>query len=283
MKFELLDSLSLPSDPAKVNDDAFAHEGASAVVTDGATSLGEPLLPGKSDAAWVAHFGCERLMAHVREGQAPEDALGKTLRDTEAEFAKLRRRAPNETYEIPCASMMFVSLAGSALRALWFGDCAGLVRNPGEQAEVLGEAIAKRAKEREHVTRLAASLGVDAAGTGVRETFLPALKRARNHMNSHPGSWLFSPDARAADHASSTSVAAPEGTIVLLATDGFLALACDYERYTPDSLLDAALARGLEPLGAELRVIEESDPAGKRFPRFKKSDDATAVLLRVAE
>jgi hypothetical protein len=66
---------------------------------------------------------------------------------------------------------------------------------------------------------------------------------------------------------------------VLLASDGFLALASDYARYTPETLLAAAAARGLGTLGEELRAVEASDPEGLRFPRFKRSDDATALLL----
>jgi hypothetical protein len=67
-----------------------------------------------------------------------------------------------------------------------------------------------------------------------------------------------------------------------LASDGFLALASDYARYTPEGLFDAALARGLTPLGEELRATEASDPDGIAYPRFKRSDDATALLLRVS-
>jgi len=31
----------------------------------------------------------------------------------------------------------------------------------------------------------------------------------------------------------------------------------------------------------ELRAVEREDPEGVRYPRFKTSDDATAVILRV--
>ena len=37
MRFELLNSLSLPADPAKANEDAFAAEENAAAVFDGAT------------------------------------------------------------------------------------------------------------------------------------------------------------------------------------------------------------------------------------------------------
>jgi hypothetical protein len=248
---------------------------------DGATGLGAPLLEGPSDAAWVAHFGAGRLMAHMRAQQTCEEALPAALRETEAEFAKLRRRDPKETYEIPFASMMFVALEGGSMNAMWFGDCAALVRRPGEHVEVLGDALAKRARERDRVALLAASMGAPSAQQGVRDIFLPALRRARNFVNTEAGGWLFGPDASAFGHVARANVAAPGGTVVLLVTDGFLALASDYDRYGLDALLDAAQSRGLDALGAELRAIEDSDPDGKRFPRFKKSDDATAMLLRV--
>jgi hypothetical protein len=106
------------------------------------------------------------------------------------------------------------------------------------------------------------------------------LRAARNRVNT-ADEWLFAPDRACADHAKQGRANVAPGTIVLLASDGFLALASDYERYTPDTLLAAAEARGLAELGAELRAIESGDPEGLRFPRFKRSDDATALLLVV--
>lgn len=281
--FRHLDSLTLPGDHTKPNDDAFAHRSTAAVVMDGATGLGEPLLHRESDAAWVAHFGCERLVSRMATAEDAQDALRAALADTEAEFARLRRRAPKEKYEIPCASMMFVTLSREKMRALWFGDCVALVRRADEQVEIVGDALVKRAKERQRVAWLAASFGASAADASVRDIFLPALRRARNHVNTDAGGWLFGPDVRAAGHAAHAEVDVREGTVVLLASDGFLALASDYECYTMNSLLDAAQARGLAELGRELRAVEEADPQGKRFPRFKKSDDATALLLRIDE
>ena len=45
--------------------------------------------------------------------------------------------------------------------------------------------------------------------------------------------------------------------------------------------MEAALASGLEPLANLAREIEtRADPDGKLYPRFKQSDDTTAILLR---
>lgn len=281
MTFELLDSLSLPADPARANEDAFAAEKNDAVVLDGATGLGEMLLPGPSDAAWIAHFGARRLMAHQRDGDSPINALRHALADAEKSFIGLRRRPPKEKYEIPVASMMFLSTEEDGLEALWFGDCAALVLRPGEVVEIVGEAFDKRAAEARHIKLLAEAKGLAPAAGLSRAEYLPHLRASRNKMNTRQGGWLFSPDPRAAGHVGSRRVAAPAGTLVLLATDGFLALASDYGATDAQGLVEAAHERGLKSLGEELRAFEDADAEGRRFPRLKKSDDATAVLLRV--
>ena len=93
--------------------------------------------------------------------------------------------------------------------------------------------------------------------------------------------WLFTPDKRAAAHAKRKLVTAAPGAHLLLASDGFLALVSDYRAYDAAGLLGAAETNGLAILGAELRAIEDADPMGDKFARFKKSDDATAILIEI--
>src|ERR1700744_2868284 len=112
MTFTVLDSLSLPGDPAKPNEDAFAQYEHAALVMDGATPLGDPLMPGSSDAAWIAQFGARRLIAHLKDGDAPDDALVHALADADKSFTALRRHPIQEKWQTPCASMMLVADAG---------------------------------------------------------------------------------------------------------------------------------------------------------------------------
>ena len=281
MEFTFIDALSLPGDPAKSNDDAWGQTGTAAVVLDGATNLGEPLLPGDSDAAWLSRFGARRLMAHVQEGAAARDALKIALSDAQRSFAGLRRRAPRHNHENPYASMMFVCAGDGGFEALWFGDCAALVKSPEGTTQIVGDAFDKRAAEARRVRMLAQAKGLAPAARASRPEFLSALRAARDTVNTEKGGWLFGPDPKAADHVRSVHVAAAAGAVVLLASDGFLALACDYGAYDAGALIDAACSRGLEALGIELRNIEREDRDGLKFPRFKTSDDATAVLLRL--
>jgi len=280
MPFEILDTLSLPGDPLKPNDDAFAHLDNAAVVLDGATSLGDPLMPGESDAAWLAHFGARRLMAHIRDGEAPVDALRYALADAKKSFEALRRREPEEVWELPLASMALALEAENGFDFLWFGDCAGLLRHGDSKLDVLGHSFASKAREAKGAATAASELKRAPVAEGSLSPYLPLLRRERNRMNSGKR-WAFSHDPKAAEHVLKAPVRAKKGAHLVLASDGFLALVSDYGAYTAESLFAAVLKKGLGPLGEELRAIEDKDPEGRKFPRFKKSDDATAVLLKL--
>jgi hypothetical protein len=221
-------------------------------------------------------------MAHVQDDAESEVALRATLEDAEKSFAGLRRRAPKENWENPYASMMFVVAHAKGMNALWFGDCGALVKQPDSDVVIVGEAFAKRAAEARRVKMLAEAKGLAPASGANRPEFLSALRAARNTVNTEKGGWLFGPDSTAAGNARSAKVAVSSGTVILLASDGFLALVGDYERYVAKGLIAAAETKGLATLGEELRAIEEGDPEGRRYPRFKKSDDATALLLKLA-
>jgi hypothetical protein len=281
MPFEILDMISLPGDPLKPNDDAFAHSDNAAVVLDGATSLGEPLMPGDSDAAWIAHFGARRLMAHVRDGEAPKDALRYALADAKKSYEALRRREPEAQWELPFASMAFAVERETGFAFLWFGDCAGLLLRDGKkEVEVLGDSFASKKLEAKRAAKAAKALNIAPVMDGERSPFLPELRKSRNRVNSGTN-WAFGPDPRAVDHVAMKHVSTAKDAMLLLATDGFLALTTDYGRYSAEGLMAKAAAKGLAVLGAELRAIEDADPDGHKYPRFKKCDDATALLLKL--
>jgi serine/threonine protein phosphatase PrpC len=281
LHFELLESLSLTGNPAKPNEDSFAVGLHAAAVFDGATGLGERLMPGPSDAQWLAQFAARRFAAYAEGGQGNvRDWLRAAARDAEKSFHALRKRPPSQNYEIPYASAAMVALEDGNLRVLWFGDCAVLLRSNAGKFNLLGDAMEKRESERARVQRLWKAQTGGPAAAGVREEFLPALRAARNTMNDAKD-WAFAPDPACADHAKEARVKIAPDSLVLLASDGFLALASDYGRYTPEELLASAAQHGLASLGRELRAVEASDPDGLRYPRFKRSDDATALLLLV--
>jgi hypothetical protein len=92
---------------------------------------------------------------------------------------------------------------------------------------------------------------------------------------------LLGLDPTAAARLRHESVPCSDGTVVLLASDGFAALVDLYQAMDATALVEAALRGGLEPLARRAREIEtRADPDGRLYPRFKESDDATALLVR---
>lgn len=282
MPFEIVESLSLPGDPKKPNDDAFAAEPFAAVVLDGATMVSENLMPGRSDAAWIASFGARRLISHLKEGDSSRAALRHALADAERSFAGLRRRAPKEPWETPLASMVLTVPADDGFELLWYGDCAALMLLPDGSTSVVGPALERKAGETSAAQRFLDETGLAPVEALKSDKYLPLFRAGREKVNSPAGEWLFSPVAAASEHVSRARYRAPVGTLVLLCSDGFLALASAYEAMAASDLVAAARDSGLKALGETLRGIEDGDPEGRRYPRFKKSDDATAVLLRLA-
>lgn len=281
MSLTLLEQLSLPGDPAKPNEDSFAFLDHAALVLDGATPLGPPLLPGSSDAVWIAQFGARRLAAHLKDGDTPDQALKHALQDAEKSFEGLRRAPMREKWQTPCASLMLVVEPGreGEIEFLWFGDCAALIEQD-RGIEIVGDTIKKRGEEAARARKVAQGANLSSITDVNRPEIVPLLRAARNRINSG-GNWLFSPDVRAAAHVAKKTVAVNPGARLLLASDGFLALVSDYRAYDARGLMDAAVSKGLAALGEELRALEKSDQAGERFPRFKTSDDATALLLQL--
>ena len=276
-----IDRISAPGKALRPNEDALGFETGLAIVLDGATGLGSKLLDAPSDAAWLAQQGAERFVRHAGSLHGPA-LITQVAEEVEAEFIRLRHRAPQETYELPMASLILVEPdEADRLRVQGFGDCGLIICRPDGSVEVFGKGFDLKDEEAKSAATLAAQQSVRATDNLTEPTFQAALRASRNRYNGGGGGWVFAPQAACAAHATTHTLHAPRGSRLLLATDGFLVLVTDYERYDARGLIAAVADRGLSALMDELRAIEAEDPDGVRYPRFKKSDDATALFVEV--
>jgi serine/threonine protein phosphatase PrpC len=279
---QVLEGLSLPGSPARENDDAMGATSTIAFVLDGVTSLVDPpLMPGRSDAAWVAHAARELLLKHGpgAAGDLP-GLLGEVAGALTRQFEALRSRAPAARWELPWTTVSIIGVEAGKIHVAYLGDSRVLVETADDQVHNYGISPSRGAME----TKLAAKMIAAKKGIGVeaqRGTIQDELRQSREKVNTGEGSWLLGADSSVASHVRVTTLALSGPATVLLATDGFHALSEDYKRYGDRELIATAQVVGLKMLARELRHIEEEDPEGARYPRMKKSDDATALLLRV--
>lgn len=106
------------------------------------------------------------------------------------------------------------------------------------------------------------------------------MKRVELASRNVPGGyWAASNDPVVADHAVTGAVALADLRRAAVLTDGAVRLVEPFGMLNWAALLDRLGTAGPEELLRRTRVAEDRDLAGIRWPRNKKSDDATAVYL----
>lgn len=282
-RIQVIEGLSLPGSPERVNEDALGAGKSIAFVLDGVTALADtPVMPGKSDAAWASHVARDLLVAHEATSDL-RTLVGDVARDIAARFEAERLRPPAARYEIPWTTLSMIRVADGRLDVAFVGDSRVLVETAtDDEVHNFGinpsrSAFETRLAEKMLAARKGQTLGVES----IRAIVLPDLRRSRDTVNTPQGFWLLGPDAAVGQHISVASLELKGPATVLLATDGFYALVEDYKRYGDRELIATAQTLGLSILARELRHIEDDDPEGVKYPRMKKSDDATALLVRV--
>jgi hypothetical protein len=277
MNPEIIDALSVAGDRAKVNDDGFGAAGNRLWVLDGATGLGASLLPGKSDAAWLARTANRLLHTHhaVRD---TDQLVTIVIEGLVSAFADERIAQPEARWQLPCAALLLLTFEPDAVEAVWLGDCRAVLQI-GASIVSCGETPEGEAAERAYAAALGQGAG---AGAMLRsETVMASLRESRERFNTGAGRWVLGLEPQAVVHLQRLRFARNGPVTGLAMSDGFSALELKYERYDAGALLRAAQHQGLAALAGELRTIEDrEDPDGVLFPRFKRSDDATAVLFR---
>ncbi len=280
----VIEGLSIPGSPERDNEDALGAAGSIAFVLDGVTGLADtPLMPGKSDAAWVAHAARDLLLQHgAAAGGDLRKLIGDVATEITARFAKERLREPQARWELPWTTLSLIGVEAGQLHIAYVGDSRVLVETADDEVHNFGTNPSRTAFESRLAAKMIAgrkdkALGIDS----IRATVLDDLRRVRDTVNTANGFWLMGADPAVAANATVTSLALDGPATVLMTTDGFYALTEDYKRYGDRELIATAQTLGLGILARELRHIEDEDPVGERYPRMKKSDDATALLVHV--
>ena len=240
---------------------------------------------GQSDAAWFASFAADHFDQHVTKDSDLRSVVADLCHRARGQFwAAASDRV--ERYAWPSASFALLRSSGQRLEFFGLGDCT-LYCQP-EHGEI--ETWSPLPQFSGYETRLAAghiaqSNGFNSSGSLLDDKkALQDLRTIRSLQNTIQSNiWTLGLVPEAADHIATHAIPIDRPVRALLCSDGFSALVDTYDSYDPASLITTAGDRGLEDLFCELRRIErEQDPDAEKFPRYKQSDDATAVLVEVS-
>ena len=284
MRLEIIDTITDPSRPDAENEDRIGWNDSAAFVIDGATNLG-PSLMAPSDAAWVAELARRHFEAALRPDRSLRDVVRGLCQDARDRFRAVTG-ASIERYRHPGAGFESLRLTDSGLEIAGLGDCTLFLRDAGgvltRYSGIRGGRSGEQSSARSAIARLG---GFSPDGEAYRNAeALDGLRASRARANTEGGVWILGIHPEAADHV---RIETPEASLPatgLLCTDGFADAVDNYGLCTAPALIERAVREGLRPLLAEIRRVErEIDPGGLQFPRFKRSDDASAILLGVSE
>lgn len=263
MHFDLIQSISFAGSTATPNDDRYGATPRRAWMIDGSTDLGPPGLMGnQAGAAWLAATA-SRAFAAADDG-ALADTLSHVYARTAAAYTAERVRDPIDDWELPSAAFLAIALTDGTLDLAWLADCTCVI--------LRGDAIARLGPQPN--TDETEQARIHAAGP---ERPLEMLRTER----MRPARYILGVDPAHLAFVDYLRVPVESGDEVLLMTDGMAALVDDYGMPLA-SFVAMLRTQGLPALAARLRAIEADDGARARYPRFKGSDDATALWLRIA-
>jgi hypothetical protein len=287
-RLEVLGSISDPAKPGQENDDRVGWNASAAFVIDGATGLGDPVMaPPASDAAWLAEHASRFLEQHLTPERSIDGVVGDLCASARDAFFRAAGTTEVERYRYPNAAFQALRLTAGGIETAGLADCKLILRD--STGQVLRRSGSRAGRNNEQCSARRAiekSGGFNAAGESFRETqTLEDLRRKRAKLNSDPdGMWTLGVVPEAATHLRSGMLTVTLPAVALLCTDGFADLVDNYQACTDKQLIARAEADGLQVLLDELRHIERVvDPDGLRFPRYKRCDDASAVLARILD
>lgn len=212
---------------------------------------------------YVARLG-ERLLIHASNRDLSlRDALAHAI----TEVASLHADSCDLTDPgTPSSTVAVVRTRKSALEALVLADSPVVIETP-HGPEVLTDPRVEDvvAKEREAALT---------AGPGEKTQRLAELVRAQRAVRNTPnGYWIAQATADAAAHAITKDWPVRDVARATVMTDGASCLVDTYQLASWGDLLTLLSTQGPRGVINRVREAEATDPDGRRWPRYKASDD----------
>ncbi|MFI1568500.1 UTRA domain-containing protein [Streptomyces sp. NPDC020490] len=207
-----------------------------------------------------------------------EVSLREALRSAITEVNDLHRDTCALDQEaVPASTVVMIRERGGLLDYLVLSDNV-LVLDLGTDG--IRAIVDKRVEEVAADEMRAALQGP--TGTPEHAARVSQLVTVQRRLRNKPGGyWVASTDPAAADEAITGSVDLARVQRAALLTDGASRLVDSFGALTWAELLTLLRTEGPAALIAHTREAELADPVGERWPRFKRSDDATAAYVEI--
>jgi hypothetical protein len=257
---------------SKPNEDFVAASSSVAVVLDGVTA--PPTLGGSCahGTPWfVAQLGSHLLSSATTQ---PDKPLPEVVADAITRVAETHGSSCDlEDPGTPASSVAIVREGDQVLDYLVLFDSVIMLAGPSD-LEVVSDRRVDAVAQHEDLATRAHPIGSHEHQARVHK-LITAQRRWRNQPD---GYWVAAANPAAAYEAVTGSWPRSLVSRAALLSDG---VSCLVERYAAGDwrwLLTALQRQGPRHVISRVREAEHTDPAGLRWPRYKRSDDATAAV-----
>ena len=271
---------SVAGDPGRLNQDRAGHTGSMAWVIDGASNLDSTTVtPNGDDAAWIAGQ-LHEFLANAAPEVALDNLLEQAATALQQQYQIYCRKAAVTPALPPSAGLVVVRWQESLIEYLLLGDCSlTLVDIQTRHHEVIQETKLRRLDD-SAIDELSKFRRSGLSYAEAKERLMPTLQKHRRMMNTEEGYWVFGLDPTAVSHAITGHLKLDTDTALILASDGFSRLWDTFGAVDAGWGVYHSLATdGASTLLKKLRELENQDRGADRWPRFKKSDDASVALV----
>jgi hypothetical protein len=264
------------SPEAASNEDFIAAAPGVVVAIDGA-SVPAGLATGcRHGTAWFARRLGTQLLALLttKADHSPADSLAQAITDVAALHA--------DTCDLghpgsPSATVAILREQPEAVDWLVLGDTTILLEEPTGIRTITDDRLENVAAGQHRAMHQHATGSADHD-----RSFAELVTEQRRHRNHPDGFWVASTDPAAAQHALTGTIPRDglQGAAVL--SDGATRLVDRFGLLDWPSFLNVLAEQGPDAIIQQVRAAEDSDPDGRRWPRGKRHDDASAAYCRLS-
>lgn len=278
--FRNVKSCSIPG--LAYNEDSFIVGQSFLAVIDGATGLNRiHLTPSATDAQWLSCRVAEQLACRLTDlRQEILLSLQTTAEFIKAELDQMGYRELHNAY--PSASISIVRIKNDLLECFVLGDCPIIIGLKKGVRLIRDDKVPQRdAAVLNWMSSISHEKNISMSEA--KTLAEPILTKNRQEMNREDSYWIFDPTGVGIPHGITAQFALKDIENVALTSDGFFAY---YDSYSlTDSIpsfLNSMKHMSLQFIMEQMRSVEGKDSDLRKFPRFKISDDATAVYAEIS-
>lgn len=258
------------SPDATSNEDFVGATVSAVVVIDGASvppGLGTGCIHG---TAWFARqLGTQLLALLNTEADTPADSLAQAITN----LATLHADTCDLSHPgSPSATVAILREHSDTVDYLVLGDTTILLEEPTGIRVITDDRLENVAAVQH------GAMHQHATGSADHDrSFAELVTEQRRHRNHPDGFWVASTDPSAAQHALADTVARDGLRRAAVLSDGATRLVDRFGLLDWPSFLEVLAEQGPGAIIQQVRAAEGSDPDGRRWPRGKRHDDASAA------